>query len=78
MPDCVAAHGDLDSGGAALRMASRSRQTLHRNVSEMPVSRTRELIPGRRFGWRRFRNVSGTPASPDYSVSSLVKSSQGA
>ena len=78
MPDRAAAHGDLDGGGAAIRLARRSRQTEPRNVSETSGSRTRELIPAQRFGWRRLRNVSGTPASQDYSVSSLVKSSQGA
>ena len=78
MPDRAAAHGDLDGGGATIRLARRSRQTEPRNVSETPGSRTRELIPAAVFGWRRLRNVSGTPVSPDYSVTSLVKSSQGA
>jgi hypothetical protein len=78
MPDRAAAHPDLDGAGATLRLARRTCQAEHRNVSETHRSQTREPIPASRFGWRRLRNVSGTPASQDYSVNSLVKSSQGA
>src|SRR5260370_70448 len=78
MPDRAAAHGDLHGAGATLRLAHRTRQAEHRNVSETHRSKTREPIPASRFGWRRLRNVSGTPASQDYSVNWLVESSQGA
>jgi hypothetical protein len=35
--------------------------------------RSLETIPARRFGRRRLRNISETPVSPDYSVTSLFR-----